>query len=244
MLTSAAPWAWSLSTWAGLQFLVLLVAAIVAWRQVREARRLREAQARPFVVVDLDIFSTIAQLKLTNIGSTLAQEVRFDFAPALVSTLDNNQSGTPISETRLLKDGVPSLPPHKEIFVLFDQLPARIERDLPSDYEVRVRYRDPFGRRYDERMTVGYGALIGTGKINRKELDDIHRQLEAIAKTMSSWTRLNSALKVMSPADLKAYNEELLAEREARRTAAQERSAEPVASDGTDDTPPTDETAT
>jgi hypothetical protein len=48
-----SPWDWTSSDWAGLTFLVLVVAAFVAWRQVKEAQRLREEQARPFVVIDI-----------------------------------------------------------------------------------------------------------------------------------------------------------------------------------------------
>jgi hypothetical protein len=48
-------WDYTAADWADLQLLVLVVAAIVAWRQVKEARRLREAQAQPFVVVDFEV---------------------------------------------------------------------------------------------------------------------------------------------------------------------------------------------
>ncbi len=37
------------------QLVVFAAAAAVGWRQVGEARRLREAQTRPFVVVDFDV---------------------------------------------------------------------------------------------------------------------------------------------------------------------------------------------
>lgn len=49
-----SPWDWTATDWAGVQCIVLIVAAFIAFRQVREARRLREAQAQPFVVVDFE----------------------------------------------------------------------------------------------------------------------------------------------------------------------------------------------
>jgi hypothetical protein len=52
---------------------VLLIAAIVAWRQVREARHQREEQARPFVVMTLEIGNTVAEFRIENVGRTIAR---------------------------------------------------------------------------------------------------------------------------------------------------------------------------
>lgn len=56
----------------GGQLFVLAVAAVVAWRQVREARRLREQQIRPFVVVDFEVDRSLFFLAISNVGTTLA----------------------------------------------------------------------------------------------------------------------------------------------------------------------------
>jgi hypothetical protein len=56
----------------------------VAWRQVREARRLREQQTRPFVVIDFEVAqNAIVFLPISNIGTTLARDVRFEIEPRL-----------------------------------------------------------------------------------------------------------------------------------------------------------------
>jgi hypothetical protein len=61
-------WNFTSADWAGLTFAVVLVALIVAWVEARGAARLREAQARPFVTIDLHsdksflIFMTIANI--------------------------------------------------------------------------------------------------------------------------------------------------------------------------------------
>jgi hypothetical protein len=38
---------------------VLVVAAGLAWREVRDAQRVREEQARPFVLIDFETLATI-----------------------------------------------------------------------------------------------------------------------------------------------------------------------------------------
>ena len=53
------------------QLAVLAGAALIAWFQVKEARRLREDQSRPFVVMDVDYMaSSLLFLFIKNIGTS------------------------------------------------------------------------------------------------------------------------------------------------------------------------------
>jgi hypothetical protein len=170
------------------QLFVLAVAAILGGRQVAEARRLREQQARPFVVIDLEIGNTIAEFVITNIGSTLAQDVQFKFAPPLESSWDSEAGRTPLAETRLFSSGIPTLPPGKKVVALFDQLPTRSQREMPEDYEVRVSYSDPFDKRYEETMSVGYGYRRDTLRRTRRDIEDVVKHLKEVADELKKWT--------------------------------------------------------
>jgi hypothetical protein len=57
------------------------------WNQVREARRLREQQSRPFVVIDFDIERGVVEtyLEVANLGNSLARDVTFEITPPLAS---------------------------------------------------------------------------------------------------------------------------------------------------------------
>jgi hypothetical protein len=124
-----------------LTFLVLAAAAAFAWFQVREARRLRKEQARPFVLIDFDAWGTIVELRITNIGKTIARDIRFKFDPSLTSTHD--ALGDPrgrVGDLSLFKDGIPSLAPGKEIKIFFDHFPGRLEAKLALTYHVTVSY--------------------------------------------------------------------------------------------------------
>jgi hypothetical protein len=63
-----------------------VAAAIVAWRQVGEARRLREAQAEPFVVVDFDvqdsreIYIVISKCDSSSLPNWPARSIHTDLA--------------------------------------------------------------------------------------------------------------------------------------------------------------------
>jgi hypothetical protein len=214
-----SPWEWTAADWAGLQFVVLVIAALVALRQVNEARRVREERARPFVVIDLEVFQTIAQFKITNLGSTIARSVRFSFEPPLQSSGDSVEGVTPLAETNLFKVGIPSLAPGKEVVALFDQLPDRLSKGLPDDYEVTVSYDDASGKRFSETMTVGYSFLKEVGRIHRRDIHDVHRELERLYREVRKWTVLGSAVRVMRPDDVSASMEEREEELRQRREA-------------------------
>jgi hypothetical protein len=75
-------WEFTSADWAGLQFLALVVAACFAFYEAREARKLRRAQAEPFVVADLEVDDDQqAYIVVSNIGATVAENVRFNFNP-------------------------------------------------------------------------------------------------------------------------------------------------------------------
>jgi hypothetical protein len=66
---------------SALTLVVLVVAAVAAFRQVREAVRTREEESRPYVVVDFETKKGMFFLVVTNIGRTMARDVRFSFNP-------------------------------------------------------------------------------------------------------------------------------------------------------------------
>jgi hypothetical protein len=225
-----------------LQFVVLVVAALIAWRQVNDARRVREERARPFVVMDIEVFQTISEFKITNLGPTIARNVRFSFNPPLQSSRDGNDGVTPIAETNLFKIGIPSLAPGKEIVALFDQLPERLSRGLPDDYEVTVSYDDASGKCLSETMTVGYSFLKEVGRIHRRDIHDVHRELERLNREVRRWTVLGSAVRVMRPEDVTAAVEERKEElRERREAQAKRDEIERLGPTGMTPTSPADE---
>jgi hypothetical protein len=224
-----SPWEWTSSDWAGLTFVVFVVVALVALRQVKEARRLREEQARPFVIIDFDAWGTIIELTIKNVGKTLARDVRFDFAPTLTTTRDATSGRGKVMDLNLFKNGIPSLAPSKEIKLFFDQFPARIEAGLPLTYEVQISYRDGSDKRYSEPTVLDLSMYIGTGGITRHNIHDVHKRLEELVKEVKKWTFFGGGIKTMSSEDIREYHQEL-DERHARLTGAVQNSDEATSS--------------
>lgn len=181
-------------TWtdvAGVGFLaaqtaVLIAAGLVGLSQLREARDLREAQTRPFVVIDLD--STVRplfDLVVKNLGRTMATDVRFEFNRTPESAM-----GIDLSKIKMFSDGIATLPPEKEYRCLFEDGPKRHKRpDLPDMYEVTVRYRDHTGKKpYSETMTLDFGLYWERLEVDRKDIRDIYKQLDGIRQVLGKLT--------------------------------------------------------
>jgi hypothetical protein len=117
--------------------LILLGAVLVARRQLRKARRLREAQFRPFVVVDLFVKQPpLVYLTITNVGPVQAKNVRVRFTPPIVSSMDDR--GTPVSELQIFREGIAYLAPGKEHRTLWDTVLGRWEQDDASRMTERI----------------------------------------------------------------------------------------------------------
>jgi hypothetical protein len=195
IVAASWPWEWPASAWSAITFVVLLGAAVLTYWQVREARRLREDQARPFVVIDFFPIGGVAiEIRITNIGSTLARDVHFEFEPKLISTHDDEGgSREPVADLNLFKNGIPSLAPGREMKIFFDQFPARVERGLPMTYQVKIRYRDRNGKPLTDTTVLDLSMYLDTGGITRHGLHDIHKRLEEISKLLALILKRRSA---------------------------------------------------
>ena len=213
------------TVFVGLQLLVLIAAAVFGRRQLIEAKELREAQTRPFVVIDLDgSIHPFFDLVVKNIGPTLARDVHFDFSPPISSTdedLDPNK-------IKMFRDGISTLAPGKEIRTLFEKGPDRHRSELPDVYEVTVSYSDQYGKRvYEEKIDLDFGLYWDRLTISRRDVHDVHQQLETIAKELARWRpSLGRGLLTVTTSDEESRSRELrrqLEERRAQRATGEER---------------------
>jgi hypothetical protein len=204
------------------QLIVLIVAAIFAWRQVNEARELREEQNRPFVVVDFDVEEGyMIYLEVVNMGTSLARDVRIEIDPALESAIDID-----LSKLKMLNEGIATLAPGKRYRTFFDMSFRRNEDrpDLPMNYTARVRYTDEKRKRpYDENLNLDLDQYMHINTVTRHGLHDIYGQLEKIRRVFEKWTSgTGSGVLALSPEEARAENERRYAamkERERQREA-------------------------
>jgi len=200
----------------GLQLVVLAAAAVFGRRQFNEAKELREAQTRPFVVIDLGSSAhTLFDLVVKNIGPTLARNVRFEFNPPIRSTDDTLDP----NKLKMFREGISTLAPGKEIRTLFEKGPARHESELPDTYEVTVSYTDQTGKRnYEEKIDLDFGLYWDRPTVSRRDVHDLHKQLETIAKEIRRWRpNVGRGLLTVTTTDVEERNTEALERLEEHR---------------------------
>jgi hypothetical protein len=182
-LAKATDWA-AVTAWAAWATVaVYVVLGIFAWIQVLQARRLREEQARPFVIVDFEP-GFLVYLTVENIGRTMARDVSIRFDKPLESTLSGPRE---IDESPLLRKPIPTLPPGRKIRVLFDQYAARLEAKLPLTYDVTLRYKGPLGKKeWEHPYPLDLGIYLGSQE-PPKGLPELVTEVENIRKELQKW---------------------------------------------------------
>jgi len=167
---------------------VAVVAALFARSQVREARRTREAQTQPFVIVDLQPSPDeihVLNLIVENIGATIARDVAITFDPPLKSSMHDYE----IADSPLLTEGIPTLPPGRRIEALFDISFLRLKTDLPMRYDATISFCDAFGRKQEPlQYIIDLHHLIGLEYNQKLGLQDIAKSLKEINSTMKAWS--------------------------------------------------------
>lgn len=167
--------------------------------QADREQRLREEQARPFVVVDFEpspVWGNIINLVIENVGKTLAKNVRFTFEPPLQSS-QQSRDGYDFAETVLLRSGIPAMPPGKHFTALFDLSHERVDTDLPMTYTVRVDLDDAQGRAQEPlEYVLDLNFRYGLRRIEEKTTHDVAKSLKEIETAVKRWTQHSSGVRV------------------------------------------------
>lgn len=207
------------------QLLVLIAAAVFAWRQVKEARELREEQNRPFVVVDVQSDpGSLVYLEVVNMGTSLARDVKIKIEPPLESAID-----IPVGRLKMLNEGIVTLAPGKKYRTFFDQGFTRNEdSNLPMNYVATVTYTDEKGKRsFEETMNLDLDLYMDMTEVTRYGQHEIHERLKEIREIFKKWTSgTGSGVLALNPEEQRAENERRRAHMEERERQRQEREAE------------------
>jgi hypothetical protein len=202
------------ATAAVAQLVVVGWAALYARSQVREARTLREEQARPFVVVDLERWDQpFVNLVVANLGKTMARNVRISFDPPLESSFDK-KAPVPVGQLKLFTAPIPSLAPSKRIEFLFDSLRER-PKELPSAYRATLRYEGERGPLPVDTQYLDLDQYRNLLEVTRYTIHDVYKVLDRMGKRMDDWTATLGGLLVLTPDDVRRRHEDIRVEREA-----------------------------
>lgn len=181
---------------AAITAVTAITAAFYAAAQVRHARALREEQTRPFVTVSFrPSHATVCNIIIRNEGKTLARNVRFRFDPEWESSQSERNK---VRESKVWREGIPTLVPGQEITILADSFPQRYKRDdLPRTYAVEVSYEGLPGSssrksarrspKFTLNYTLDFDIFYG---YNQAQLYGVHELADAarqVRTILASW---------------------------------------------------------
>ncbi|MPY95259.1 MAG: hypothetical protein GEV08_20035 [Acidimicrobiia bacterium] len=201
------------------QTVAVFVALGIARGQLNEAKTAREKQAegaahaeelrtRPYVVVSFDVHTRFPWILLLieNVGQTAAYDVMFDVEPKLTSSLDDADTGD-MGDRPIFRSGIRTLAPGQRIPIFFD---ISFSRKAPhSDlYHLKATYGSetsskPYVSRYDLDLSIYWGLEVS----QPKSLDDIHKVLDNVAKTLNSVKSGNSVKVITQTMDQRREDE-------------------------------------
>lgn len=139
---------------------VAIIVACFAGYQVVEARRLRDEQARPYVIVDFEFSGLMVKIAISNTGATPATNVRITFDKPLQTVTSARPDP---NKAAVFTDLIPMIAPGRKMTVPWDSVPAMYEDGtVPMSYTATVEYDDHRGRRQDEKYVLDLKPYLHT----------------------------------------------------------------------------------
>ncbi len=169
-------------------FATLVVAAGILY-QGRQARRARDDQDRPQIIVDADYtgrFTT--NIVVRNIGHGVARNVTFAFSAPLEST-----SGYDITELPYFRNGINFMAPQTDLPAVWDSYENVVEnlraKGLTNGITITSYYEDRQGQRYETEWTINPLLLEGSGYSDYKGYEDEVQALQDQARALERISR-------------------------------------------------------
>jgi hypothetical protein len=164
-------------------FATLVVAAGILY-QGREARRARNDEDRPQIIVDADYtgrFTT--NIVVRNIGHGVARNITFAFSAPLQST-----SGYDITELPYFQNGINFMAPQTSLPAVWDSYQNVVknlkDKGLTEGITITSYYEDRQGERYETAWTINPLLLEGSGYSDYKGYEDEVQALQDQARAM------------------------------------------------------------
>jgi hypothetical protein len=167
-----------------LSSLATFVVAAGILYQGREARKARNDQDRPQILVDADYtgrFTT--NIVVRNIGHGMAKNITFEFSAPIQTT-----SGEDITELPYFKNGLNFMAPQTDIAAVWDSYQNVVQnlrdKGLTEGITITSKYEDRQGEYYETEWTINPLLLEGSGYSDYKGYEDEVQALEDQARAL------------------------------------------------------------
>src|SRR5215210_6874452 len=172
-----------------LSSLATFVVAAGILYQGREARRARNDEDRPQIIVDADYtgrFTT--NIVVRNIGHGTAKNITFAFSAPLEST-----SGYDITELPYFQNGINFMAPQTDLPAVWDSYQNVVknlrDKGLTEGITITSHYEDRQGESYETAWTINPLLLEGSGYSDYKGYEDEVQAQEDQARALEKISR-------------------------------------------------------
>ena len=190
-----------------LSSLATFVVAAGILYQGREARRARNDEDRPQIIVDADYtgrFTT--NIVVRNIGNGTAKNITFEFSAPLEST-----SGYDITELPYFQNGINFMAPQTDLPAVWDSYDSYQNvvqnlraKGLTHGITITSKYEDRQGERYETEWTINPLLLEGSGYSDYKGYED---EVQALQDQARALEQVSEDLKELKEAVNSRQNE-------------------------------------
>jgi len=185
-----------------LSSLATFVVAAGILYQGREARRARNDEDRPQIIVDADYtgrFTT--NIVVRNIGNGTAKNITFEFSAPLEST-----SGYDITELPYFQNGINFMAPQTDLPAVWDSYQNVVQnlRAKGLTHGITSKYEDRQGERYETEWTINPLLLEGSGYSDYKGYED---EVQALQDQARALEQVSEDLKELKEAVNSRQNE-------------------------------------
>lgn len=183
--------AWDPPSWSALAACitatVAIIAASIAWGQIRQAIKTRRAQAQPYVAVFVEptnVSQQFIDLIVRNMGNTAAERIKINIEPAPQRS-DGAGGVEAVDYPREIK----TLVPGQEWRTLWDISTARSKLDLPSRHVASVEFYGPAQKRkkFKYQYDLDWRFYIGRQWVEEYGVHHAAKALREIEKQMKKW---------------------------------------------------------
>ena len=161
-----------------------LVVALGILYQGRQARKARDDQDRPQIIVDADYtgrFTT--NIVVRNIGNGAAKDVSFEFSAPIQTT-----SGQDITEMPYFEHGINFMAPQTDLVAVWDSYQNVVQnlrdKGLTEGITITSKYEGRNGESYETTWTINPLLLEGSGYSEYKGYEDQVQALEDQARAL------------------------------------------------------------
>jgi hypothetical protein len=210
---------------AVVEALAVVGALLFAWRQLSVLAATRRDQSRAYVVAffDFEPDRDFPKLVVQNLGTTAAYKIRLQADPPLRSSLDEGP-GTAIGEVGILKQGIATLAPGRQMSTVFDVVSER-PNDWEDTYRIDVTYRDRSDKTWTDSFTLDLLALKHSTYVGEKGMtalvDEVHGLTKEVRSLRGETLQVEVEERAVRRARIKEERDRQMAEFEARQAKRQ-----------------------